>query len=350
MNILSICDNPDVLQVMRIVNIVITIIKIAVPILLIIFIMIELIGAITDEEKLKKVTSGAVKKFIAAVLIFLIPTLVQAIVVVTLGNENAADGYKNCLKNLTLEQINQIYEQNAIDAITKAESTLDYNDYSNAVILVHKIKDTEKKSDYLRRLDTLKSKINKDSSGGSTSGTDSGNGQVTANKYTLYMGDSRTNGMQMVGLDSNEQAICEDNAMYKEFEKHLVKAKQVLNDGKKYNVVLNYGVNDLSVVNSYCSKYKEFISSVSKEHTFYIMSVNPVRRNSKKTGATNEMITNFNNKIKSCMSGITNVKYCDVYGSTSLDTWEKSYIRGDDIHYTTEGYKFIHSKIKNCIG
>lgn len=350
MNILSICDNPDVLQVMRIVNIVITIIKIAVPILLIIFIMIELIGAITDEEKLKKVTSGAVKKFIAAVLIFLIPTLVQAIVVVTLGNENAADGYKNCLKNLTLEQINQIYEQNAIDAITKAESTLDYNDYSNAVILVHKIKDTKKKSDYLRRLDTLKSKINKDSSGGSTSGTDSGNGQVTANKYTLYMGDSRTNGMQMVGLDSNEQAICEDNAMYKEFEKHLVKAKQVLNDGKKYNVVLNYGVNDLSVVNSYCSKYKEFIGSVSKEHTFYIMSVNPVRRNSKKTGATNEMITNFNNKIKSCMSGITNVKYCDVYGSTSLDTWEKSYISGDDIHYTNEGYKFIHSKIKNCIG
>ena len=75
MNILSICDNPDVLQVMRIVNIVITIIKIAVPILLIIFIMIELISAITDEEKLKKVTSGAVKKFIAAVLIFLIPTI-----------------------------------------------------------------------------------------------------------------------------------------------------------------------------------------------------------------------------------------------------------------------------------
>ena len=264
MNILSICDNPDVLQVMRIVNIVITIIKIAVPILLIIFIMIELISAITDEEKLKKVTSGAVKKFIAAVLIFLIPTLVQAIVVVTLGNENAADGYKNCLKDLTLEQINQIYEQNAVDAITKAESTLEYNDYSNAVILVHKVKDSEKKSDYLRRLDTLKSKINKDSSGGSTSGTDSSNGQVTANKYTLYMGDSRTNGMQKVGLDSNEQAICKDKANYSNFLDHMIDAKKVLNDGKKYNVVLNYGVNDLGNVDEYCSKYKEFISSVDK--------------------------------------------------------------------------------------
>lgn len=350
MNILSICDNPDVLQVMRIVNIVITVIKIAVPILLIVFIMLELVGAVSDEEKLKKVTSGAVKKFIAAVLIFLIPTLVQVIVVTTLGNENAADGYKNCLKNLSLEQINKIYETNALEAIEKAESTLNNNDYSNAYILTHKVKDTSKKNEYLKRLETLKTKIDKESSSNSDTKTDSNGNSIVANKYTLYMGDSRTNGMQMAGLDSNEQAICEDGAQYDQFKNHLVKAKQVLNDGKKYNVVLNYGVNDLGNVDEYCSKYKEFISSVDKGHTFYIMSVNPVRRNSSKTGATNELITNFNNKIKSCISSITNAKYCDVYSTASLDTWEESYIRSDDIHYTTEGYKFIHSKIKSCIG
>ena len=156
--------------------------------------------------------------------------------------------------------------------------------------------------------------------------------------------------MQMVGLDSNEQAICKDKANYSNFLDHMIDAKKVLNDGKKYNVVLNYGVNDLGNVDEYCSKYKEFISSVDKNHTFYIMSVNPVRRNSSKTGATNELITNFNNKIKSCISSVTNAKYCDVYSTTSLDTWEKSYISSDDIHYTTEGYKFIHSKIKSCIG
>ena len=109
MNILSICDNPDVLQVMRIINIVITIIKIAVPILLIIFIMIELIGAVADEEKFKKVTSGAVKKFIAALLIFLIPTLVQVIVVNVVGSNETNEEYKNCLKDLSVEQINKIY-------------------------------------------------------------------------------------------------------------------------------------------------------------------------------------------------------------------------------------------------
>ena len=350
MNILSICDNPDVLQVMRIVNIVITVIKIAVPILLIVFIMLELVGAVSDEEKLKKVTSGAVKKFIAAVLIFLIPTLVQVIVVTTLGNENAADGYKNCLKNLSLEQINKIYETNALEAIEKAESTLNNNDYSNAYILTHKVKDTSKKNEYLKRLETLKTKIDKESSSNSDTKTDSNGNSIVANKYTLYMGDSRTNGMQMAGLDSNEQAICEDGAQYDQFKNHLVKAKQVLNDGKKYNVVLNYGVNDLGNVDEYCSKYKEFISSVDKGHTFYIMSVNPVRRNSSKTGATNELITNFNNKIKSCISSVTNAKYCDVYSTTSLDTWEKSYISSDDIHYTDSGYKYIHSKIKSCIG
>ena len=350
MNILSICDNPDVLQVMRIVNIVITFINIAVPILLIVFIMLELVGAVSDEEKLKKVTSGAVKKFIAAVLIFLIPTLVQVIVVTTLGNENAADGYKNCLKNLSLEQINKIYETNALEAIEKAESTLNNNDYSNAYILTHKVKDTSKKNEYLKRLETLKTKIDKESSSNSDTKTDSNGNSIVANKYTLYMGDSRTNGMQMAGLDSNEQAICEDGAQYDQFKNHLVKAKQVLNDGKKYNVVLNYGVNDLGNVDEYCSKYKEFISSVDKGHTFYIMSVNPVRRNSSKTGATNELITNFNNKIKSCISSVTNAKYCDVYSTTSLDTWEKSYISSDDIHYTDSGYKYIHSKIKSCIG
>lgn len=350
MNILSICDNPDVLQVMRIVNIVITIIKIAVPILLIVFIMLELVGAVSDEDKLKKVTSGAVRKFIAAVLIFLIPTLVQVIVVTTLGDEDAADGYKNCLKDLSLEQINKIYETNALEAIEKAESTLNNNDYSNAYILTHKIKNTTKKNEYLKRLETLKTKIDKESNSNSDTKTDSNGNSVVANKYTLYMGDSRTHGMQLTGLDNNEQAICKDGANYSNFLEHMKEAKKVLNDGKKYNVVLNYGVNDLSDVDKYCSKYKEFISSVDKGHTFYIMSVNPVRRNSSKTDAKNESITNFNNKIKSCISSITNAKYCDVYNSASLETWENGYISSDDIHYTNSGYKYIHSKIKGCIG
>lgn len=349
MNILSICDNPDVLQVMRIINIVITVIKIAVPILLIIFIMVELIGAVADEEKFKKVTSGAVKKFIAALLIFLIPTLVQVIVVNVVGSNETNEEYKNCLKDLSVEQINKIYEKNALEAIVKAESTNNYNDYSNAVLLTHKIPDKEVRTEYLNRLSTVKAKIdliNENNKKNNSSDTSN----IKSNGSTIYMGDSRTNGMKNTGLDSNEQAIAKDGGNYNDFLNHMTEAKNKLSGNKTYNVVLNYGVNDLGNVDKYCSKYKEFISSVDKGNSFYIVSVNPVRRNSNKTGATNSSIETFNEKIESCISDITNAKYCDVYNSASLDTWEESYIRSDDIHYTTDGYKFIHSKIKECIG
>lgn len=349
MNILSICDNPDVLQVMRIINIVITIIKIAVPILLIIFIMIELIGAVADEEKFKKVTSGAVKKFIAALLIFLIPTFVQVIVVNVVGSNETNEEYKNCLKDLSVEQINKIYEKNALEAIVKAESTNNYSDYSNAVLLTHKIPDKEVKKEYLNRLSAVKAKIDLiNENNKQNNSSDASN--IKSNGSTIYMGDSRTNGMKNTGLDSNEQVIAKDGGNYKDFLNHMVEAKNKLSGNKTYNVVLNYGVNDLGNVDKYCSKYKEFISSVDKGNTFYIVSVNPVRRNSNKTGATNSSIETFNKKIESCISGITNAKYCDVYSSASLDTWEERYISSDDIHYTTDGYKFIHSKIKECIG
>lgn len=349
MNILSICDNPDVLQVMRIINIVITVIKIAVPILLIIFIMIELIGAVADEEKFKKVTSGAVKKFIAALLIFLIPTFVQVIVVNVVGSNETNEEYKNCLKDLSVEQINKIYEKNALEAIVKAESTNNYSDYSNAVLLTHKIPDKEVRTEYLNRLSAVKAKIDLiNENNKQNNSSDASN--IKSNGSTIYMGDSRTNGMKNTGLDSNEQVIAKDGGNYEDFLNHMVEAKNKLSGNKTYNVVLNYGVNDLGNVDKYCSKYKEFISSVDKGNTFYIVSVNPVRRNSNKTGATNSSIETFNKKIESCISDITNAKYCDVYSSANLDTWEKSYIDKSDIHYTTEGYKYIYSKIKECIG
>lgn len=349
MNILSICDNPDVLQVMRIINIVITIIKIAVPILLIIFIMIELIGAVADEEKFKKVTSGAVKKFIAALLIFLIPTFVQVIVVNVVGSNETNEEYKNCLKDLSVEQINKIYEKNALEAIVKAESTNNYSDYSNAVLLTHKIPDKEVRMEYLNRLSAVKAKIDLiNENNKQNNSSDASN--IKSNGSTIYIGDSRTNGMKSVGLDSNEQVIATDRGNYEAFLKDMAAAKNKLSENKTYNVVLNYGVNDLRDVDKYCSKYKEFISSVDKGNTFYIVSVNPVRRNSNQTGATNTSIETFNKKIESCISGITNAKYCDVYSSANLDTWEKSYITSDDIHYTPEGYKYIYSKIKECIG
>ena len=80
--ILSICESPNVLEVMRIVNIIIKIIKIAVPIILILFMMLEFMKAVSsnDSEALQKAKKNAISKMIAAALIFLIPTFVKLVV------------------------------------------------------------------------------------------------------------------------------------------------------------------------------------------------------------------------------------------------------------------------------
>ena len=61
----SICSQPNILEVMRIVNIVIMIIKIVVPIILILFMMLEFMRAISsnDSEALQKAKKSAIGKW-----------------------------------------------------------------------------------------------------------------------------------------------------------------------------------------------------------------------------------------------------------------------------------------------
>lgn len=81
---LQLCERKDIAGIVRIITTVILIIRIAVPILLILSIMIALVKAITknDNDELNKVLKTSVKKIIAAVLVFLIPTFVNVIMMI----------------------------------------------------------------------------------------------------------------------------------------------------------------------------------------------------------------------------------------------------------------------------
>ena len=74
MSIMSICDNVDVLSVLRIVKIVITIIKIVVPILLILSLSFKYLSAVksNDSDLLAKANKSAITVIIAAILVFFI--------------------------------------------------------------------------------------------------------------------------------------------------------------------------------------------------------------------------------------------------------------------------------------
>ena len=95
MNILSLCQNGDVLSVFRIINIVILFIKIIVPIILIVNGMLTIMKTIKvgEEDLLASAKKQLVNNVIAAVIIFLVPTFVN-VIIKTVGTEN---GYKNCL-------------------------------------------------------------------------------------------------------------------------------------------------------------------------------------------------------------------------------------------------------------
>lgn len=89
----ELCKNLE--PVLRIVGIVILGIKIVVPIILIIVGMLDMAKAVTEkkEENIKAAQQGLIKKAIAAVIVF----LVASIVVLLMGLVGSKE-YENCMK------------------------------------------------------------------------------------------------------------------------------------------------------------------------------------------------------------------------------------------------------------
>lgn len=92
----ELCDELE--PVLRIVGIAVFIIKVVVPIILIVVGMIDMAKAVTekDENKIKDAQHKLIKKAIAAVLVFLIVTIVGVLM-----NLIGAEDYKKCTKCIT---------------------------------------------------------------------------------------------------------------------------------------------------------------------------------------------------------------------------------------------------------
>lgn len=75
------CNNASVLSMIRIFGVIIEIIKIVIPLLIIIFGMIDFGKVVisSDEKEINKSTSRIVKRIIAGVLIYFIPTIILAL-------------------------------------------------------------------------------------------------------------------------------------------------------------------------------------------------------------------------------------------------------------------------------
>lgn len=104
MFLLNLCEG-EFMEFMKFLNTVLTIFKIVIPLLLIIFGMIDLGKAVvsSDEKAIKSSTSSLIKKLIAALVIFFLPTIVSAIINLTGEKDDAGDpiGSSKCVLCVT---------------------------------------------------------------------------------------------------------------------------------------------------------------------------------------------------------------------------------------------------------
>lgn len=186
-------------------------------------------------------------------------------------------------------------------------------------------------------------------SSNSDSSSDSSN--TTSGSAIIFVGDSRFVGMQTaVGDKSDEYWIAETSMGYNwlkstAYNKIIDIVKK--DTSKKYDIVINLGVNDLGNVSSYKTLYKSMSNDKNLTNSnIYIVSVNPIKdANAKKTGYSvkNSQVVEFNNNMKD-IDGYKNIKYCDTY--TSI---KDSFSSVDGVHYLNNTYKTIYNLIKKCL-
>ncbi|HIU11419.1 MAG TPA: hypothetical protein IAB65_01830 [Candidatus Onthocola stercorigallinarum] len=94
----DVCERSEVLTVLRVVGYIIYVAKIVIPLLLIIFGSIDFAKAIiaNDEKAIKTAGGALVRRFIAAVVVFLIPTILNLLLGLVDNIESIKGTFSDC--------------------------------------------------------------------------------------------------------------------------------------------------------------------------------------------------------------------------------------------------------------
>lgn len=170
LNAENICTDVEILNVLTIVKTIIEIATIVVPVILTIIVMVDIIKTTASHDvDTKKLFNTISKRLIAAVLIFLVPFLIQLVIsLIPSGNYKYIDCYNNAEKEI----VEQIAIENVDNSFAKLDELFEdgfYNDiylaYEQARLDVKLIPNNHEKKDeyeeklkvYKERLDEMKS-------------------------------------------------------------------------------------------------------------------------------------------------------------------------------------------------
>ena len=104
---MDLCETTIVLKILLILKSLINIVKIVIPLILIVIIIIDVTKNILDPDKQKKVLEISIKRFISAIIIFFVPTIVSAIFNI-FGNNSLLF---SCFNNANKEYIAEVIEK-----------------------------------------------------------------------------------------------------------------------------------------------------------------------------------------------------------------------------------------------
>ncbi len=187
-------------------------------------------------------------------------------------------------------------------------------------------------------------------------------GENSALRDDLFIGDSRLSGMLICGVLEEENSIYGVGYGYNWFIGNgafpanktnalngaIEASKEKMRENKPYNIVIWLGVNDYTHVdaNVYFNKYVELARNEWSNQNIYIVSVGPVK-DSRASSVDNRGIENYNRMLEELIahSSLNNLHYIDLH----LDESSIQKYDGSGLHYGNEDYQNIYNEIRQNI-
>lgn len=327
--IIDICNNSSILRLFLLLSYIFRILCVLLPFLLMFKCFQICYKHVVSGEPISKSLPDLFKKFAAALIVFFIPTICGFFFNMV-DDYSSNTEFQTCFENINLEYIEELQNQELLDSST------DVNDTSTITPDEPLLWPEEDNND----------NNSNNNSSNNVSNTNTGNAYGN-----LYVGDSRTVGMgQSVSMGSTDLVYATSGGAMAAYNKDIAKALNVINSNpdKRYNLVLNYGVNNLGA--DWVGAYKSLINQVNGRANILIVSINPCN-DSIALYCRNSNIVPVNNKLKNAFSsGYQNVKYCDTYSAfVNKSNYLNMIETREGIHYTKEGYSFINNEINRCL-
>ena len=155
MNLLSICNDVDILKTFRIIRIIIVAIKIIVPLVLLVSGALTFTKAVSS-GKTNEAINAFKRKAIASIIIFLVPTFIGLVSNISNGEYLSA---LSCIKNSTTENINKIALEQSMEYLAVAEKTLNRSDLYAAYISINKLENIETQKSLDTKAKAIEKKI-----------------------------------------------------------------------------------------------------------------------------------------------------------------------------------------------